>query len=333
MKILAKVFVLFATSGSSLSYILFVWALWYLYFRQSRNKNIERCNECKSCCDCNCCLTCCSISWWAKCFCCTGDTDEDDDYILPLDPFNDDGIDYRSNNIATIYHTMKRKAITQLNNNDNDTSTLLQGERLCHWVTWFIIGLLLLLILTLVFFPIYYKDKKDLHVEKFALFSYCYSEFCTLMSCFIFSKLMYTIQRKCEELEVYVYQVNEEYKPIQIKIEPSTFTINERNLEPNTFKIIETTNQQQTNTFSIEITDNKLQIKSNTSDTATLKFEMQPNTFTFNETSDSIQLERTTFKIIETTNSQMQQPNTFTLETTDNKLQIKPNTFTIKKKL
>ena len=47
--------------------------------------------------------------------------------------------------------------------------------------------------------------------EAIALAFYSFSLLRTLVSCFVFSKLMYAIQKRCEELELFVLRVNENY--------------------------------------------------------------------------------------------------------------------------
>uniref|UniRef100_A0A1X7U628 Uncharacterized protein n=1 Tax=Amphimedon queenslandica TaxID=400682 RepID=A0A1X7U628_AMPQE len=121
--------------------------------------------------------------------------------------------------VPAIYNKkIEAEGATFFSTEDERTNTPLQGERLCHYVTRFVIGLMLLAITAGVFFCLYCEQNKDrstndtFNLEFAALILYTYSLFRVLVSCFIFSKLMYGIQRKCEELELFVYYINEVYK-------------------------------------------------------------------------------------------------------------------------
>ena len=102
---------------------------------------------------------------------------------------------------------------------DERTSTPLQGERLCRCVSCFLFSFFCLLVVTYaVFFHYLYEYRVDSSDDPFAkkweaiaLASYSFSLLRTLVSCFIFSKLMYAIQKRCEELELFVLRVNENY--------------------------------------------------------------------------------------------------------------------------
>uniref|UniRef100_A0A1X7U5I0 Uncharacterized protein n=1 Tax=Amphimedon queenslandica TaxID=400682 RepID=A0A1X7U5I0_AMPQE len=92
---------------------------------------------------------------------------------------------------------------------DTSTSTLLQGERLCHYSTWFAIGLFMMVAVGFVFFYCQYQYNQIDIWEFSTTLCYAWSLVRTIVSCFIFSKLMYAIQRKCEEIEMYVYYTND----------------------------------------------------------------------------------------------------------------------------
>ena len=169
-------------------------------------------------------------NWWKKfklCCCCTKD-EVNDKSIKPLDPFNDDHKNefIEPTSIAVVYQhkqntvtIFERQPSGTENGNffskqDTSTSTLLQGERLCHYNTWFAIGLVMMVVVGLIFFCVQYINYDYSQVGKPLLeisttFLYAWSLVRTIVSCFIFSKLMYAIQRKCEEIEMYVYFTND----------------------------------------------------------------------------------------------------------------------------
>ena len=153
--------------------------------------------------------------------------DEEYEKTKPLDPFNDTYKDEDAvpSSIVVVYQH-KREKITLdqqaeqenvfFSTQDERTDAPLQGERLCHYVTWFIIGLAILIVTYIVFFFYLYENKGNDNADTFywevtALACYAFSFLRTLVSCFIFSKLMYGIQKRCEELELFVYHVNENY--------------------------------------------------------------------------------------------------------------------------
>ena len=194
---LSKISLLFSTTANAVSHVLFIWALWYLYI-----KHFPRCNDCFM-----------EPLDYFKNLCCGVESKNDK---LPLNPFNDETEEsdlIGTDPIETLYN---QKSAGFFSKEDERTNTPLQGERLCHYITWFIIGFILLAITATVFFYLYCKQntcgtlKDRYNLELFALVSYAYSLFHVLVSCFIFSKLMYGIQR-CEELELFVYHINEVY--------------------------------------------------------------------------------------------------------------------------
>ena len=202
---LSKISLLFSTTANAVSHILFMWALWVLYIK-----------HCK-------CLNKCFQSIWSSCKkCCCGVSGETDK-TLPFDPFHDE-----SEENLQLYDTKdlydKKKYSSFFGEEDDRTNTLLQGERLCHYITWFIIGLSILITTIAVFFTYQYYDAKNdnpmdydddfkmyFKLQISTLILHAYALFRTLVSCFIFSKLMYGIQNRCEELELYVYYIHKTY--------------------------------------------------------------------------------------------------------------------------
>ena len=165
------------------------------------------------------------------CCCCTrNDSDEaDDESISPLDPFNDDKNEYMEpSSIAVVYQHRQVLIIDQqqqqhniFSEQDTSTSTLLQGERLCHYNTWFAIGLVMILGICLLFFLVqYYINQTTINWwELSTTLCYAWSLVRTIVSCFIFSKLMYAIQKKCEEIEMYVYYTNDNVNEVKEYVE------------------------------------------------------------------------------------------------------------------
>ena len=197
---------LFSTTANAVSHVLFIWALWCLYIKHYKSVNK--------------CLV--GILNFFKEKCCGVESGNEDE--LPLDPFNDKTKDsdlMDTDSIEALYNKKIEEIKEEVNffsTEDKRTNSPLQGERLCHYVTWFIIGLMLLAATAGVFFWLYSQQNKDrstddaYNLERSALILYTYSLFRVLVSCFIFSKLMYGIQRRCEELELFVYHINEVYK-------------------------------------------------------------------------------------------------------------------------
>ena len=171
------------------------------------------------------------------CCCCTrNDSNEaDDESIKPLDPFDDDKSEYMEpSSIAVVYQhkqvlihgqQKQQKQHDLFSQQDTSTSTLLQGERLRHYSTWFGIGLVMILAIILAFFPAQYIINQTTvnWWELSTTICYTWSLVRTIVSCFIFSKLMYAIQRKCEEIEMYVYYTNNNISKVKEYVE-STLT-------------------------------------------------------------------------------------------------------------
>ena len=165
-------------------------------------------------------------------FCCIRDNDHDS--TKPLDPFDDDVENevFEASSIVEVYQHRKKyyypqnkddlesgkKKVAYFEAQDELTNTPLQGERLCHYIVCYAIALILLIVTVSLFFVAQYADaSKDVLTEtsfkweSVAVASEIYSLFRSLVSCFIFSKLMYGIQRKCEELEMFVIFIDDHY--------------------------------------------------------------------------------------------------------------------------
>ena len=207
---LSKIAFLFSTTANAVSNILFTWALWVLLIKHCNYCSINKCiqriwGRCKN--------SCCGIP--------LGEIDE----TLPLDPFNDESAEYLPlYDIKKSYKKLIEKSGKIFGKEDDCTNTPLQGERLCHYIVWFIIGLLILITTIVVFFTYQYHDAKNdnpmdydddfkmyFGLQISTLILHAYALFRSLVSCFIFSKLMYGIQNRCEELELFVYHVHKIY--------------------------------------------------------------------------------------------------------------------------
>ena len=220
---LSKISLLFSTTANAVSHILFMWALWVLYIKHY--KSVHEFFESK----------------WSLCkgWCCCfapGESEKDKELPFktwPLDPFNDESEEedlqlYKPNDLYDMKkknEEKKRKCrLSFFGKEDDRTNTPLQGERLCHYIIWLIIGLSILITTIVVFFTYQYHDAKNdnpmdydddfkmyFKLQISALILHAYALFRSLVSCFIFSKLMYGIQRRCEELELYVYYIHKTY--------------------------------------------------------------------------------------------------------------------------
>ena len=183
--------------------MFFFWALWCLFIKHYKWPG----NKC--------------TKGWKKLksyFCCVRDNDHDS--TKPLDPFDDDIENevFEPSSIYKVYMYKKNNDISFFENQDELTNTPLQGERLCHYIVCFAIAIILLIITVSLFLGVQYADaSKDVLTEtnfkweSVAVASEIYSLFRSLVSCFIFSKLMYGIQRKCEELEMFVIFIDDHY--------------------------------------------------------------------------------------------------------------------------
>ena len=205
----------FSSASSSFSYIIFVIALWWLYV-------IPHCKKIKPIDDVLSCLWSCL---YVICHCKKREVDVEIKEIKTLHPFDDDTYNYpgkahsSSNRCQGNSYNCPVCNITR--NQDIDTTTQLAKQE----VVWFIIFLLTNIIVNvalIVIFSIgqYRHEPPDTiegnqkkttlfkNLEIFSVSAYFYSLFCTLSSCFIFSKIMYGIQRKCSDLDKYLNHVN-----------------------------------------------------------------------------------------------------------------------------
>ena len=219
---ISKIALLFSTTSNLFSNILFTWALFCIYFKHCtivcRAANIACFNFLKSLQE---------RLWKLKIYFC-GIREEEDDKTKPLDPFNDvyDDEDVDPFSIVVVYKHKEEEITTDptkqkefFSKQDERTSTPLQGERLCRCVSCFLFSFFCLLVVTYaVFFHYLYEYRVDSSddpfakkLEAIALAFYSFSLLRTLVSCFIFSKLMYAIQKRCEELELFVLRVNKNY--------------------------------------------------------------------------------------------------------------------------
>ena len=184
--------------------MFFFWALWCLFI-----KHYNWPHNCTN-----------SDPWkkFKSYFCCIRENDHDS--TKPLDPFDDDVENevFEPSSIYKVYMYKKNNDISFFEKQDELTNTPLQGERLCHYIVCFAIALILLIVTVSLFLGVQYADaSKDVLTEtsfkweSVAVASEIYSLFRSLVSCFIFSKLMYGIQRKCEELEMFVFYVDDNY--------------------------------------------------------------------------------------------------------------------------
>ena len=232
---LSKISLLFSTTANAVSHILFMWALWVLYIKHY--KSVHEFFESK----------------WSLCkgWCCCfapGESEKDKELPFktwPLDPFNDESEEedlqlYKPNDLYDMKkknEEKKRKCrLSFFGKEDDRTNTPLQGERLCHYIIWLIIGLSILITTIVVFFTYQYHDAKNdnpmdydddfkmyFKLQISALILHAYALFRSLVSCFIFSKLMYGIQRRCEEIELYVYYINKTYQEMNVAALASNF--------------------------------------------------------------------------------------------------------------
>ena len=203
---LSKISLLFLITASGVSQVFFFWALWCLFIKHYKWPD-NKCTEV-----------------WKKLksyFCCVSDNDYDS--TKPLDPFDDDVENevFEPSSIVEVYLYKKDNNISFFENQDDHTNTPLQGERLCHYIVLFAIAIILLIITVSLFLVAQYAEaRKDVLTEtsfkweSVAVASEIYSLFRSLVSCFIFSKLMYGIQRKCEELEMFVHYVDDNYNEL-----------------------------------------------------------------------------------------------------------------------
>ena len=206
---------LFSSASSSLSYLIFVYALWKLYIKQ-------HCKEIK-------CIAR-LLSGLSSCLYfivhCEKREEEEKD-IKPLHPFDDDlpkyPNDVHSNSSLCRGNSDDCPAVCKLTRNqDNDTTTQLDKKELKFFILFVVVNMVLLVAMAIVFLVGQYRYKPMIidddtnqtrtafyaNLEKSAVAAYLYSHFCSLSSCFIFSKIMYGIQKKCSSLNKYLDHVN-----------------------------------------------------------------------------------------------------------------------------
>ena len=211
----------FSSASSSLSYFVFVIPLWWLYIK-SHCKEIKPIDNVLSCL-----CSCLYIIYHCK----KREVVEDNKEIKPLHPFDDDthmypGKAHSSSNRCHRNGVIACPVCDIIKNQDNDTTTQLATEE----ARWFTIFLLINIIVNVSLMVIFIfgqylhgppetiegdNNNKTIDTgflkifELFSVSSYFYSLFCTLSSCFIFSKIMYGIQRKCSNLYKYLDHVND----------------------------------------------------------------------------------------------------------------------------
>ena len=193
---------MFSSASSSFSYLIFVIALWWLYIIP-HIKKIKPIDDVLS------------------------EVGKNNKEIKPLHPFddNDDSEKFCKN------HDHKQcrqrncrncKLIKKsIANQDKDTTTELKANQALFFIIYLAVNIVIFIALALVFFfgqflhkqlkPFdddRYKTDTIMKWEIITVVVYLYSHFCTLSSCFIFSKIMYGIQSKCSNLIKYLDHVN-----------------------------------------------------------------------------------------------------------------------------
>ena len=190
----AKLVLLITAFSSAVSYLMFFIAFTQLYFlphlQNSRPKKIVNA------------LSCCIIYC-----CCIKRRVEKDTDIKPLHPFDDED-----------------ESEPPISDLDNNTSTQLTWSEVISYYGMLITNITINLAMLIVFVYGQYienphkiavnegslKNDSNLEVYEIAFVSvYTYSLLCTLLSCYIFSKIAYGIQRKYKSFEIYLRHVNE----------------------------------------------------------------------------------------------------------------------------
>ena len=193
----AKVVLQFSAASSSFSYIIFVIALWRLYVIP-HCKNLVTKEQVKN----------------------DNQETEERQQLKPLHPFDDDPPKYPCKVHSNSNHCPVCSNSTR--NQDDDTTTQLTKEEVVWFTIFLVVNIIFNIVLMLIFIYGQYHhnppntiegDKKKTilfkYLEIFSVSAYFYSLFCTLSSCFIFSKIMYGIQRKCINLYNYLGHVNQ----------------------------------------------------------------------------------------------------------------------------
>ena len=143
----------------------------------------------------------------------------------PLHPFDDDPPKYPCKVHKNKTPCPNNCTVCELTRNqDNDTTTQLKRKEFIFFILFLVINILILVSTALVFFfgqflhkqqlKPFYDDRHQTQTDTIMIWEiitvavYLYSHFCTLSSCFIFSKVMYGIQSKCSNLIKYLGHVN-----------------------------------------------------------------------------------------------------------------------------
>ena len=153
--------------------------------------------------------------------------EEEEEDIEPLHPFDDDLPKYpnevHSNNNICQGNSDDCPAVCKLTiNQDNDTTTRLDKKELKFFILYVVVNIGLFVAMAIVFLVGQYRYKPMIidddtnqrrtefyaNFEKSAVSAYLYSHLCSLSSCYIFSKIMYGIQKKCSNLNKYLDHVN-----------------------------------------------------------------------------------------------------------------------------
>ena len=156
--------------------------------------------------------------------------EEEEEDIKPLHPF-DDNLPKYPNEVHSNSNLCQGNseyseycpAVCKLTRNqDNDTTTRLDKKELKFFILYVVVNIGLFVAMAIVFLVGQYRYKPMIidddtkqtrtefyaNFEKSAVSAYLYSHLCSLSSCFIFSKIMYGIQKKCSNLNKYLDQVN-----------------------------------------------------------------------------------------------------------------------------
>ena len=193
-----KVVLQFSSASSSFSYIIFVIALWWLYV-------IPHCNNLVT----------------------KKQAERETEKPKPLHPFDDDppkcpGKAHSSNNRCQ-GNGNNCPVCKTIRIQDDDSTTQLATEEVVWFTIFLLVNIIVNVSLIVIFIYgqyLYHHNRPDTiegdqkkttlfkNLEIFSVSSYFYSLFCTLSSCFIFSKIMYGIQRKCSDLYKYLNHVN-----------------------------------------------------------------------------------------------------------------------------
>ena len=202
---------LFSSAFNSISYLIFVVALWWLYIIQhcKQYKYIKHV------------LSCFSSYLYVIVHCKKREEEEED--IKPLHPFDNELPKYpnevHSNNNLCQGNDCAVCKLTR--NQDNDTTTRQDPKTFILYIIALVVYTLIIGVMESVatgkFFqhpPAIIDDNTNgtkpvlyMKLEKSAMVAFIYSYLCTIVSCFIFSKIMYGIQTKCMDLYKYLDHV------------------------------------------------------------------------------------------------------------------------------